>query len=95
MHEIQSTTSERELHFGNELRPSNVRIHGTMYRRIWTCSDVTPLRYLVLDPSGRSAKGREQNVNMRLLGKLEKLILPQNGYVQQLKRLSSSHWANL
>ena len=90
MHEIQSTTSERELHFGNELRPSNIRIHGTMYRRIWSCTDATPLRYLVLDPTARTERAREQHVKINLLRQLEKLILPQNGYVQVLARLSST-----
>ena len=88
MHEIQSTTSERELHFGNELRPSNVRIHGTMYRRIWTCADSTPLRYLVIDPKERDTQARLQHVDMKVFKKLEKLLLSRNGYAQVLQRLN-------
>ena len=90
VHEIHSTTSERELRFGNELRPSNVRIHGTMYRRIWTCADNTPLRYLVFDPKERAAQGKLQHVDLKVLKKLERLLLPRNGYVQVLQRLAAT-----
>ena len=36
-HEVQSSTSVKEMRFGNELRPSNIRIHGTMCRRVFSC----------------------------------------------------------
>ena len=90
MHEIQSTNAERELRFGNELRPSNIRIHGTMYRRIWSCADATPLRYLVVDPLERASRAKEQRLDMKLLPRLEKAIVPHNAYMQELRRLSSS-----
>ena len=61
-----------------------------MYRRIWSCTDATPLRYFVLDPAARTERAREQHVKIILLRQLEKLILPQNGYVQVLARLSSA-----
>eukprot|EP00959_Pyramimonas_sp_CCMP1952_P018050 382443-Pyramimonas_sp.AAC.1 len=32
-HEVQSATPEREIRFGVVLRPSFIRIHGTMYRK--------------------------------------------------------------
>ena len=88
MHEIHSTTSEKELRFGNDLRPSNVRIHGTMYRRIWSCADTTPLRYLVVDPAERTRQAATQHVDAKLLRRLEHEILPHNSYMKELKCLS-------
>lgn len=90
VHEIHSTTSERELRFGNELRPSNIRIHGTLYRRIWTCADNTPLRYLVVDPTQRTTQARGHHVDLKILAQLERAIVPHNAYMQELKHLSGS-----
>eukprot|EP00959_Pyramimonas_sp_CCMP1952_P128028 2677709-Pyramimonas_sp.AAC.2 len=77
-HEIQNTTSENELRFGNELRPSNIRIHVAMYWRIWSCADTTPARYIVVDPRERGTGATAQNVDIRLVRRLERLILPHN-----------------
>ena len=87
-HEIHSSTASRECKFGNELRPSNIRIHGTMYRRVRTAADQTPLRYLLVDPTERAAVAQTLGLDKKLLHNLEVLILPHNPHMQKIKRLS-------
>ena len=77
------------MRFGNEFRPSNIRIHGTMNRRIRSCADTTPLRYLVVDPRERVTNATAHNVDLKLLRRLETLSLPHNGYAKELRRLSA------
>ena len=84
-HEIQSSSDDKEMRVGNALRPANIRIHGTMYRRVFSAEDVTPLRYLVIDPAERSRQALSQNLDLRLLRSLEKLVLPHNPYMQHIK----------
>jgi len=88
MHEVQSTSAERELRLGNELRPSNIRIHGTMYRKVWTAEDKTPVRFLVVDPQERGKTARELGLDGRILQMLEQAILPRNEYTKQIRRLA-------
>ena len=90
MHEIQSSTAEREARFGNELRPANIRIHGTMYRRIFSAEEITPVRYLIIDPNERTAAASRQGLRTTTLRALEKAILPHNTHMHTLQRLRHS-----
>ena len=87
MHEVQSSSSVKEFRFGNELSPSNIRIHGTMYRKVFNAAAVTPVRYLLLDPAERTSAGVKMGLPAHLLQRLETIILPQNPYMQSLRRV--------
>ena len=84
-HEIQSTTTEKELHCGNHLRPSNIRIHGTMYRRVFSAAETTPLRYLVVDPAERARQGKQHGLDATILRHLEQELLPHNPHMLHIR----------
>eukprot|EP00959_Pyramimonas_sp_CCMP1952_P039923 834759-Pyramimonas_sp.AAC.1 len=87
-HEIQSSTAEKELRFGDARKPSNIRIHGTMYRRVFTCTDQVPLRYLVIDPRERLAAAAQHGLPRHMVQRLERLIVPRNEHMALIRRLS-------
>ena len=84
-HETQSTAAEKELHCGNHLRPSNIRIHGTMYRRVFSAAETTPLRYLVVDPAERARQGKQHGLDATILRHLEQELLPHNPHMLHIR----------
>jgi len=87
-HEIQSCGTDKECKFGNVLSPANIRIHGTMYRKVFAATDDVPLRYLLIDPLERTARAASLALHKGTVTKLESLIIPKNPYMQQILRLS-------
>ena len=88
-HDVQSQSAgpEREVRFGNQLRPSYVRIHGTMYRNIFAASDSDPVRFLVVAPAEHETVAAKHALNLRLLRRLERLFVPNNEFMQQISQL--------
>lgn len=80
----------KELRFGNELAPSNIRIHGTMYRRIRSLEDRTPVRYLLVEPAERTATAASLGLRPAILKAREKEILPHNAHMRSLQRWAKS-----
>ena len=85
-HEIQSSTLQREIKLSTPYSPANVRIHGTMYRRLLSAEDAAPLRYLLVDPLARADVAVQQGLRRATLTRLQALLLPGNTYMQQLRR---------
>ena len=84
VHEIQSSTAEREVHLHTPWQPANVRIHGTMYRKVWNSDARTGLRYLIVDPQERCIKGQSLGGDKKVLAQLERILLPGNTHMQIL-----------
>ena len=88
-HEIQSTSEEKEVYFGNvRHKPANIRIHGTVYRKIYTAADLCPLRFLLVDPKARSGNASKLGLEQAVVRKLECGLLRHNPLMTQIRRLS-------
>ncbi len=85
-HEIQSTGPHKEIKLSTQHRPANIRIHGTMYRRLLSATDLAPLRYLLVDPLARVHEADRQGLQRPLLKRLETILLSQNPYMHKLRR---------
>ena len=88
IHEVQSSTAERELYLGHEMKPSNIRIHGTMYRKVLDAAEDTPVRYLIIDPEERHVTAKKFALDLKIVKRLETIILPRNPYMREIKRLA-------
>lgn len=78
VHEIQSAGTDKEYNVRNDFKPSNVRIHGTMCRKILPVTQKTPVRHLIVDPEARLAEANAQTHDLPILKKLEQEIIPKN-----------------
>jgi len=86
VHVVHSSSAQKEFRFGNELAPANIRIHGTMYRKVLSCEEKTPVRYLLIDPEERLEAAGHQSLQVQLVKTLEKAIIPNNEHMQTLQR---------
>ena len=74
-HVAQSSSDERELHLAAPGRPANIRIHGTMYRKIFTAADAAPLRYLIVDPLERTKAAATLELRPAIVEPIERFLL--------------------
>ena len=88
-HEIQATTVDKEVRFSGPFKPSNIRIHGTMCRKVLSCEDHCPLRYLVIDPRAREQEALKHQLNTRILKQLTAAIVHSNPYMKAAQRLAN------
>ena len=88
-HEIQSNTLEREIKLQTPYAPANIRIHGTMYRKVHSAFSQTPLRYLIFDPKARETVATQQHLKIPTVKALEKELLLHNPYMTSLRRLGT------
>jgi hypothetical protein len=87
VHEVQSSDTTREVKLHSPATPANVRIHGTMYRRVLSTADKNPLRYLVVDPEERRLAATGQRLDKDLVARLEPMVCNKNPLMQQVTRL--------
>ena len=88
VHEVQSSSGDKELRLGHVCRPSNIRIHGTLYRRIFDATAATSVRYLLIDSLARSDVVRKFNLDPGMVNKFEKYLAGHNPYFQLMKPLA-------
>ena len=74
-HVVQSSSDERELHLAAPGRPANIRIHGTMYRKIFTAADAAPLRCLIVDPLERTKAAATLELRPAIVEPIERFLL--------------------
>ena len=89
-HEIQNSNSGKELRVGNKLAPANIRIHGAMYRKTFAITELTPVRYLLVDPRERAVAAGKAGLPKTILQSLERNIAPHNCHMQTLVRTFKS-----
>ena len=94
-HEIQSNTLQREIKLNLPHAPANIRIHGTMYRKVFSAGTASPLRYLIFDPKARDGVANAQGLERRVVKELEQHLLANNVYMTSLRRLGSLPTASL
>ena len=87
-HEVQCSGGEKEVRLHTPFKPANVRIHGTMYRRIFTAGDSVPLRYLIYDPQERDNVAQTHGLAPKLVKQLEALLVPRNDHMRTIRRLA-------
>ena len=68
--------------------PANIRIHGTMSRRILGASDSVPLRYLIHDPKECDAVAQRHGLQKHMVRQLDTLIVPRNDHMRMIQRLA-------
>ncbi len=86
-HEIQCADGLKEVRFGGPQRPANIRIHGTIYRKVFAASDAAPLRYLIIDPKARLEVGKVQGPEKRTMQELERVLMPENEHFCKRKTI--------
>ena len=86
VHEVQSADTTKEIKFHSPITPANIRIHGTMYKRVLSCSESNPVRYLVIDPAERLATASALKLDKDLVRKLELLVCTRNPLMESVKR---------
>ncbi len=86
-HAIQASGEMRELQLSTPYRPANIRIHGTMYRKIHAAAESNPLRYLVVDPQERHNTAASLNLDSARIRSFEKRLLLDNPFMKALKRV--------
>jgi hypothetical protein len=87
-HEIQCSGGEKELKLAGPMWPANIRIHGTMYRRIFGASDSVPLRYLIHDPKECDAVAQRHGLQKHLVRQLDTIVVPRNDHMRMIQRLA-------
>ena len=75
VHEIQSSSEEKELHLHTPATPANICIHGTMYRKIFAAEEDGPVRYLLVEPQQRAQVSLKLGLQKGIVTSLERLLL--------------------
>ena len=86
-HEVQASNAEKEVRLDTPFAPSNIRIHGTMYRRVLAMTETNPIRYLVVDPAQRQVTAKDKGLNKTTVMQLENLFLPHNVLMTNVRQL--------
>ena len=87
VHEVQASNKEKELKLNTPYTPANVRIHGTMYRRVLSTAEDNPVRYLVVDPAQRQVVAATFKLDTKIMEQLESILVPGNEHMQCVRRL--------
>ena len=82
VHEVQASNDEKEVRIHSPYTPANIRIHGTMYRRVLSAAESNPVRYLVVDPSERLKVATAHGLDQKVVDQLEKTLLAHNPNMQ-------------
>ena len=92
VHEVQSSDDTREIKMNSPMMPANVRLHGTMYRKVLSTTDNKPLRYLVVDPLERRAAVAKYKLDLKIVHTLEKQVCNTNPLMKQIKNSLPSRY---
>ena len=87
-HEIQATTVEKAVRFEGPFRLSNIRIHGTMCRKVHSCENNCPLRYLVIDPRERDTMAEAQRLDRNTVRQVTAVMLRSDPYMKAAQGLA-------
>jgi hypothetical protein len=87
VHEVQSSDPTKEVKLHTPFTPANVRIHGTMYRRVLSSAESNAVQYLVVDPAGRRDASSAHRLDADTVARLEPLILKGNPLMEHVKSL--------
>ena len=77
------------------VKPANIRIHGSMYRKVHAASDSCPLRYLVVDPLERLQRAEELKLDKKTVQSLTDMLEYRNPHMSDIKRNMASHKGTL